>query len=241
MDRRQIPLRTASTTAGEVGVSRLRALAGIALAAGALLVALLVVRRLPGPADESYDPSTQLLLIVVSGASAYATLVALGPVLVRPLLAAVGWPLRRLGPLGRLAVGGVGAAPRRAAAVGVVVALGVTVMAGALVVTASLGTMLRGELASAAPADFEVLGAEGGADELPAGSAQRIRAVEGLTRVVPYRTDARLSVPGTDLRELVATDLDLRALGTWPDFVAADGSFEDVGPGRVVMFRSFAE
>ena len=63
--------------------------------------------------------------------------VVLGPVLVRPVIAVAGWPLRRLGPTGRLAVGVVGGTPRRAAAVSVVVALGVALVAGAAVGTAS--------------------------------------------------------------------------------------------------------
>ncbi|MEU8052803.1 ABC transporter permease [Micromonospora haikouensis] len=232
-------LRAASTTAGRRGVGRLRATAGLLLAVGAVLVALLVASRLPGPDTEDYDPANPLLTIVASGALAYAALVALGPLLVRPVLAVVGWPLRRLGPLGRLAVGGVGGAPRRAAAVSVVVALGVTLVAGALVGSASLGTLLKRELAGMAPADVAVTARGDG--PLPAGLVQRVRGIGELDRVVPYRSSPDVRVAGAEVDGLAATDLDLRALATWADFGASAGRLTDAGPGRVVLLRFLAE
>ncbi|MFI6158450.1 FtsX-like permease family protein [Micromonospora haikouensis] len=232
-------LRAASTTAGRRGVGRLRAAAGLLLAVGAVLVALLVASRLPGPDTENYDPANPLLAIVASGALAYAALVALGPLLVRPVLAVVGWPLRRLGPLGRLAVGGVGGAPRRAAAVSVVVALGVTLVAGALVGSASLGTLLKRELAGMAPADVAVTARGDG--PLPAGLVQRVRGIGELARVVPYRSSPDVRVAGAEVDGLAATDLDLRALATWADFGASAGRLTDAGPGRVVLLRFLAE
>ncbi|MEV5820858.1 ABC transporter permease [Micromonospora haikouensis] len=232
-------LRAASTTAGRRGVGRLRATAGLLLAVGAVLVALLVASRLPGPDTENYDPANPLLAIVASGALAYAALVALGPLLVRPVLAVVGWPLRRLGPLGRLAVGGVGGAPRRAAAVSVVVALGVTLVAGALVGSASLGTLLKRELAGMAPADVAVTARGDG--PLPAGLVQRVRGIGELARVVPYRSSPDVRVAGAEVEGLPATDLDLRALATWADFGASAGRLTDAGPGRVVLLRFLAE
>ena len=122
-----------------------------------------------------------LLGVVASGALAFFALIALGPVLVRPVLAAAGWPLRRLGPVGRLAVGGVGGAPRRAAAVSVVVALGVTMIAGVLVGGASARVLADRETASSVPADFELTAGAGPPDRRrpdragtrPAGTHQR--------------------------------------------------------------------
>ncbi|MBB5824955.1 ABC transporter permease [Micromonospora carbonacea] len=232
-------LRTASTTAGRRGIGWARAGAGVLLAAGAVLAALLVASRLPGPDTENYDPVGPLLAIVASGALAYAALVALGPLLVRPVLAVVGWPLRRLGPLGRLAVGGVGGAPRRASAVSVVVALGVTLVAGALVGSASLGALLKRELAGMAPADVAVTARGDG--PLPAGLVQRVRGIGELDRVVPYRSSPDVRVAGAEVDGLTATDLDLRALATWADFGASAGRLTDAGPGRVVLLRFLAE
>ncbi|MGC4808498.1 FtsX-like permease family protein [Micromonospora sp. DT233] len=232
-------LRTASTTAGRRGIGRLRLVTGILLAAGAALVAALVVSMLPGPNPENYDPLGPLLVIVASGALAYAALVALGPLLVRPALAVLGWPLRRLGPLGRLAVGGVGGAPRRAAAVGVVVALGVTLTAGALIGGATLNALTRGELAGMAPADIGVTAPDAAA--LPTGLVERVRAVGELDRVVPYRSSTDVRVDQVQLDGLAATDLELPALSTWGEFGVSAGSLADAGPGRVVLRRSVAE
>ncbi|WBB79763.1 ABC transporter permease [Micromonospora sp. WMMD882] len=233
-------LRTASVSAGQRGVARLRAAVGLLAVVGAALVAGLVVRGLPGPAEESYSPARPLLLIVVSGTLAYVALVALGPVLVRPALAVVGWPLRRLGPVSRLAVGGVGGAPRRAAAVSVVVALGVTLIAGTLIGAASIRTLVERELAGMAPADLQVVAVGEQSGTLPPGFVERVRADRELTGVVPYRSSADVGVPGTPVEGLVAVDLPLRQLSTWSDFGASAGSLTDLGPGRVALLSFYA-
>ncbi len=234
-------LRTASTTAAGRGVNRLRAAVGILAVVGAALVFLTVLRRLPGPGTQGHDPMRLLLLIVASGTLAYAALVALGPVLVRPLLATVGWPLRRLGPVGRLAVGGVGGAPRRAAAVSVVVALGVTLIAGALVGSASLTALSKRELAGMAPGDLHVAANPDGGGFLPGGFVERVRAEKALTTVVPYRGVSGVTVAGGQVGGLLAVDLDLRRLSTWKDFGAAAGALDDLGPGRAVLLSHYAE
>ncbi|MFI6228828.1 FtsX-like permease family protein [Micromonospora echinospora] len=234
-------LRTASTTAAGRGVNRLRAATGILAVVGAALVFLTVLRRLPGPETQGHDPMRLLLLIVASGTLAYAALVALGPVLVRPLLATVGWPLRRLGPVGRLAVGGVGGAPRRAAAVSVVVALGVTLIAGALVGSASLTALSKRELAGMAPGDLHVAANPDGGGFLPDGFVERVRGEQDLTTVVPYRSVSGVTVAGGQVGGLLAVDLDLRRLSTWKDYGAAAGSLDDLGPGRVVLLSHYAE
>ncbi|KXK63978.1 hypothetical protein AWW66_00615 [Micromonospora rosaria] len=233
-------LRTAHTTAGRSGVPRLRAGLGGLLLAGAVAAAALVVTRLPGTEPQAYDATGPLLLIVVSGALGYGALVALGPALVRPVLAAVGWPLRRLGPLGRLAVGGVGGAPRRAAAVSVVVALGVTLIAGVLVGNASLRHLLDRELAGTAPADLELHASPTSGVPLPAGVLDRVRAADELTRVVPFRAVRDVRVDEVAIEGLDTTDVDLRALATWSDFHATAGSVAELGPGRVVLLTAVA-
>ncbi|MEU4566940.1 ABC transporter permease [Micromonospora sp. NPDC023956] len=234
-------LRTASTTAAQGGINRLRAAVGILGVVGAASMFLAVLRQLPGPGSDGHDPTRLLLLIVASGTLAYGALVALGPVLVRPVLATVGWPLRRLGPVGRLAVGGVGGAPRRAAAVSVVVALGVTLIAGALVGSASLSALSKRELAGMAPGDLQVTASPDGNGLLPGGFVERVRAEQNLTTVVPYRGVSGVTVAGGQVEEMIAADLDLRQLSTWEDFGAVSGSLDDLGPGRVVLLSYYAE
>ncbi|WBB68516.1 ABC transporter permease [Micromonospora sp. WMMD812] len=233
-------LRAASTTAGRRGIGAVRLVAGLLLAAGAVLAGAVAVTRLPTPEQEDYSPMPVLLLLVASGAVAFFALVALGPLLVRPVLAVVGWPLRQLGPVGRLAVGGVGGTPRRAAAVSVVVALGVTLIAGVAVGGASLRVLMDRELALLAPADIEVTAGAGAT--LPAGVVARADAADDtLARVVPYRrVDGLTLTRGGDRlggaeSGYPATDLDLRALPTTDRIDVAQGRLADLGPGHVVL------
>ncbi|MER7168468.1 ABC transporter permease [Micromonospora sp. NPDC000207] len=233
-------LRTAATAPGSSGVGPLRAVLGVLGAVGALAVAALVVTRLPGTEPQAYDATAPLMLVVLSGTLGYAALVALGPLVVRPVLAALGWPLRRLGPLGRLAVGGVGGAPRRAAAVSVVVALGVTLVTGVLIGRASLEQVIDRELAGRAPADLELHASVDSGVPLPSGVLDRVRAADELTRVVPFRATSDVRVDEVEFDGLDTVDVDLRALTTWADFGAAAGDLEEAGPGRVVLLSAVA-
>ncbi len=174
-------LRAASTTAGRRGIGALRLASGLFMAVGAILAAAATISQLPEPDQSNYDPVMPLLLLVVSGTLAFFALVALGPLLLRPVLAVVGWPLRQLGPLGRMSVGGIGGAPRRAAAVSVVVALGATLISGVVIGGASLQILADREMALSAPSDFEVTGNGG---TLPAGCGE------------PGRGGARRTGPG---------------------------------------------
>ncbi|MFF5180165.1 FtsX-like permease family protein [Micromonospora sp. NPDC000316] len=232
-------LRTASTTAGRRGIGVLRLLLGLLLAAGAVLAAVGTIRQLPKPEQTTYDPLLPLLMLVGSGTLAFFALVALGPLLVRPVLAVVGWPLRQLGPLGRMSVGGIGGAPRRAAAVSVVVALGVTLISGVVIGGASLQVLTDREMALSAPTDFEVTSSGG---TLPADVVTRAEAARGtLARVVPYRQvdDVRLMRGADKLGDVEsgypANDLDLTALPTSGDLDVAEGTLADRGPGRIVL------
>ncbi|MEU5903396.1 ABC transporter permease [Micromonospora sp. NPDC047467] len=234
-------LRTASITAGRRGIGVLRLVSGLLLVAGAVLAAVVAISRLPKPEQTTYDPLVPLLLLVGSGTLAFFALVALGPLLVRPVLAVVGWPLRQLGPLGRMSVGGVGGAPRRAAAVSVVVALGVTLISGVIIGGASLQVLADRELALSAPTDFEVVG---NGEPLPADVVTRVEAARGtLARVVPYRRvgDVTLMRGADKLGDVessyVTNDLDLSALPTTGDLDVAQGALADRGPGRIVLDR----
>ncbi|MEV6850793.1 FtsX-like permease family protein [Actinoplanes sp. NPDC051411] len=199
-------LRGSSTTTARTGVGKLRWAAGLLMAGAAVQIAAYVATRLPGPDAKDYHPNGNLLLLVTSGGLAFFALVALGPVLVRPVLTVLGGPVRRSGPVGRLAAGGVGAAPRRAAAVSVVVALGVTLIAGTLIGGASLRVAVDREAAIGAPADFN-LHPTGNAP-ITAAMTDRLRARSELTNVTPYRSRT-VRIGGSDVD---AVDLDFAAV-----------------------------
>ncbi|MEV6489179.1 ABC transporter permease [Actinoplanes sp. NPDC051633] len=227
-------LRSAAVTQGRRSIGAFRWVSGLLLASGAGLLVAYVLLNLPGRDDKDYRPDVMLLVIVGSGALAFLALIALGPVLVRPMLAAVGWPLRKLGPTGRLAVGGVGGAPRRAAAVSVVVALGVTLIAGALVSVASERVLADRQSAVAVPADFEVTSSE----PLDPAVVERIRARPELIHVAPYRRLDEITV-GTTAVE--GSDLPLSALPALTDLDVAEGSWRDLEPGRAVVAGYLAD
>ncbi|BBH71057.1 membrane protein [Actinoplanes sp. OR16] len=230
-------LRSAATTGAKTGIGALRWITGLVFVLLAGGVAAYVAVNLPGPDPEQYDPLPLLLGVIVSGGLAFVALIALGPALVRPVLAVAGWPLRRLGPVGRLAVGGVGGSTRRAAAVSVVVALGVTLIAGVLVGGASVRTLADRELAGSAPADYELTAAEG--TPLPAAIVDSARNSADLTRVTPYRRVDAVTVGG--LEDVAATDLSLSALPRLADLDASSGSTDDLKAGSVVLGRFVAD
>ncbi|MEV4350063.1 ABC transporter permease, partial [Actinoplanes sp. NPDC049596] len=96
-------LRSSGTTGSRRDIGLPRWIFGLLLVAGAVAVAAYVAKELPGRDPKDYDPTPMLFAVVGSGALAFFGLVALGPVLVRPVLALLGAPIRRSGPVGRLA------------------------------------------------------------------------------------------------------------------------------------------
>ncbi|MET7574309.1 FtsX-like permease family protein [Streptomyces sp. NPDC005492] len=226
-------LRSAGTVSGERGIGLIRLGSGLFLAAAALLLVGLILIDMPEPGNANYDASAGLMGTVASGALAFLALIALGPLLVRAVLAAVRLPLRRLGPTGTLAVGGVGGTPRRAAAVSVVVALGVTLVSGTLVGVASLQGWADRGLALTAPADFDLRDSDG----LDADVVRRTKALPQLANATDYRmTD--VSIGGSDV---VATDLDLAALPTSRQLYTDTGKLSGLGPGRVIVNARLAQ
>jgi putative ABC transport system permease protein len=229
-------LRSAATTGARGDIGKLRWVVGLLLAAGAALVAAIVVTQLPGRNPQNYNLELMLLAVVGSGALAFFALIALGPALVRPALAVLGWPVRRAGALGRLAAGGVGGAPRRAAAVSVVVALGVTLIAGVLVGGSSLRILADRQAAASAPADYQLTAVKAGG-VLPATMVDQLRNRPELANVTPYR---RLEVKiGND--ELDANDLAVRALPQLEKLDVTAGALAALEPGRVVLSGLAAE
>ncbi|MFG1996889.1 FtsX-like permease family protein [Actinoplanes sp. NPDC048988] len=229
-------LRSSGTTGSRRDIGALRWVTGLVLAAGAGLAAAYVINGLPGRDPKDYDPTPMLFAVVGSGALAFFALVALGPVLVRPVLALLGAPIRRSGPVGRLAAGGVGAAPRRAAAVSVVVALGVTLIAGALVGGASIRVLAEREAAASAPADYEVTGED--LASMPVALVDKLRDRRELTHVTPYR---RITTKIGNVEGLTAVDLTMGSLPELDKLDVTAGSVKDLKPGSAVISGFTAE
>ena len=115
---------------------------------------------------------------------------------------------------------------------------------GVLVGGVSMQALSDREVALQAPAAIEV-SAETGTD-LPAEVVARARGSVELTHVTPYRRVQEITLArngasaGGENAQVVATDLDLRALPTADKLVAAHGSIAELGPGRAVVAGWFA-
>ncbi|PJE96594.1 ABC transporter permease [Streptomyces carminius] len=226
-------LRAAEHTSGTRAASAGRILAGLLGAAGAAALAWHQRGLLPETEGEDIDRFSALLVITVSGTLALLALSALGPVLVRPVLAALSPPLRRLGTAGRLAVTSVGEAPRRAAAGMLVVALGASLISVTLVTLDSLRAYDRTRQAVEAPADY-ILRRDDGAP-LP-GLAAEVKALPELTGVRTFRSVDVVS--GT--RSATLTDLDPHRLGIASGLPTATGTLGAPRAGHAVVDAQYA-
>ncbi|GAB2947306.1 ABC transporter permease [Streptomyces pseudoechinosporeus] len=231
-------LRAAGTVTGEHRIHPARLAAGVLLAAAATGLAAVLLDQLPQPGQENSDSDFAMLVTVASAGLAFLALITLGPLLVRPVLSVAGWPLRRLGTSGRLAVSGVGGTPRRAAAVSVVVALGVALVSGALVGVASLNGYTERTAAVETPADFRVTADGQGLD---ATVVRQFAASPQLTHVTSYRT-RQVTVGPEELRkEFEVSDLDPDALPTGKYIDTATGTLDDLDQGSAVVASELAD
>jgi putative ABC transport system permease protein len=214
-------LRAASTLAAErIAAPRLAGGLLLVLATGAM--GWLTSRRM--------GSSEALLYLVGVGALAFGALIVLGPLLIRPVLAVFGWPLRRLGATGRLAVSGIGGTPRRAAAVSVVVALGVTMLAGTVVGISSLQLWTDRTMAARTPADLAMFAeSPAGFDSVVAG----VRADGRFRDVTPFRMGDFSGASGGFSHGAIA--IDMTALPELRTLEAASGSIAALGPGKVIL------
>ncbi|MFF2324911.1 MULTISPECIES: FtsX-like permease family protein [unclassified Streptomyces] len=206
-----------------------RTLLGLLCAAGAALLAWQQYDGLPQPGDTQYDRFTALTVVVLSGGLAFLALIALGPRLVRPVLAAVAVPLRRTGAAGRLAVAGVGGAPGRAASVSVVVALGVCLVGSTLTCLASLQAYERYRQAVEAPADFLLYGRD--SESLDRSLAADLSSHPELTGVSAFRTAEVID----SAHSATISDLDLGTVRSGVRLTARTGSLDPLEPSHVVV------
>ncbi|MFI2505072.1 FtsX-like permease family protein [Streptomyces sp. NPDC018972] len=221
-------LRTAASEESTVsGIGR--TLLGLLCAAAAAFLAWQQYDGLPQPGDTEYDRFTALTVVVLSGGLAFLALIALGPHAVRPVLSAVAVPLRRTGAAGRLAVAGVGGAPRRAASVSVVVALGACLVGSTLTCLASLDAYERYRQAVEAPADFRLYPRD--SETLDRSLAADLASHPGLADVTAFRT-AEVT---EGAYSATISDLDLGTVRSGVGLTARTGSLDDLGPAHVVV------
>ncbi|WP_049561165.1 ABC transporter permease [Nonomuraea sp. SBT364] len=172
--RTQVEEQTFRTGALRAGFAALFLLAGIG-AAGVGALAM-------NPGEE-----ISLLVVMAGGVLTFLGVLILGPVLVRPLSAVVGWiPAKLFGVPGRLAVDNSGRNPRRAATTTVALTVGVTLMTLISVITASTRASVTVKLDNQFPVDYQ-LTTQSRDSSIPRSVAEKLRAAPELSGVVQIR------------------------------------------------------
>ncbi|MCK2221625.1 FtsX-like permease family protein [Actinomadura sp. ATCC 31491] len=132
------------------------------------------------------QPAT-LLVVMAGGALTFLVVLILGPVLVRPLSAVVGWlPGRLAGVPGRLALDNAARNPGRAATTTVALTIGVTLMTLISVLSASTRVTVWAKLDQQFPVDY-LLSAQGGEAGVPRSVAEELRRAPELASVLQIR------------------------------------------------------
>lgn len=172
-----------------------------------------------------------MLVVMAGGALTFLGVLVLGPVLVRPLSALVGWIPRRLfGVPGRLAVDNSGRNPKRAATTTVALTIGVTLMTLISVVTASTRLTMTAKLDEQFPIDY-LLASQQRDAVIPRSVAEGLRGRPELASVTQIR-QADATVAGRSM-----------TVGTFSGPVepyVVSGSMSGFGAGRAALEDSSA-
>ncbi|MFD2355070.1 hypothetical protein ACFSTC_46175 [Nonomuraea ferruginea] len=142
---------------------------------------------------------TSLFVVMAGGMLTFLGVLILGPVLVRPLSAVLGWvPAKLFGVPGRLAVDNSGRNPKRAATTTVALTIGVTLMTLISVVTASTRATVTDKLDEQFPVDYALMtqGREGG---IPRSVGEELKDRPEFAAVLRVR-DTAATVGGVRVR-----------------------------------------
>ncbi|WP_327584857.1 FtsX-like permease family protein [Nonomuraea sp. NBC_00507] len=132
------------------------------------------------------EPPT-LFVVMAGGALTFLAVLILGPVLVKPLSAAVGWiPARLFGVPGRLALDNSARNPSRAATTTVALTIGVTLMTLLSVLSASTRVSVWSKLDEQFPVDY-MLATQGREAGVPRSVAEELRGKPELASVLQVR------------------------------------------------------
>ena len=211
-----IPARRAATVAPvhamrdasieSTGVSAKR------LAAGAVLAVIGVYGLVRGIA------TTEARLVGLGSAAVFSAVLALGPILVRPVSRVLAMPMRRLGAAGRLAAANADRNPRRSASTAAALTIGVTLVAGATMFASTASASIRGDANEVLVADAVVrpIGSNPG---LPADVAEHAATVDGVgvrpLHQLSARTDGSMEIIG---------GFDLAGAEAFVDLTVVDGA-----------------
>ncbi|GAA0277900.1 ABC transporter permease [Cryptosporangium japonicum] len=209
----------------------------VRLAAGVLLLA--IGSALAWYAADQRDSWTG----IGGGFLVMLALLALGPVVVGPLVRIVGFPGRLAGAAGHLAAANGARNPRRTAAVTNALTIGIGLATVMLVGFASLEKTANAQLTGSYSADFTLTSVAPAPATLPTGLAAALAERSPLQTPVPVRSHDVDRITGKN------ATLGTSVLALGPDALRAhlpskftlSGDLRDFGPGRVVVTAKAAK
>ena len=201
-----------------IGVGLLFVLGGLALAYGGM---------------QSTD-SNQGLMVLTGGAGVvFLGVIALGPVIVSPIIRVLGWlPGRLFGPTARLASANAARNPRRVAATTAALTIGITLVTMFTVVTASVKASANSSIAKHFPLDYQVVADRGRA--VPPATVGRIKGLPGV-RLAVAEYQGKVTVAGQN-EEVGA--MDQAGLGVVIKPIMRQGAVTDLVPGTTELLES---
>ncbi|MEV4101597.1 FtsX-like permease family protein [Nonomuraea sp. NPDC049649] len=173
-----------------------------------------------------------LVVVMAGGVVTFLGVLILGPVLVRPLSALIGWvPAKLFGVPGRLAVDNSGRNPKRAATTTVALTIGVTLMTLISVVTASTRVSVTHKLDEQFPIDY-ALTAQTYSEGFPQSIGEELAGRPELEAVLRVRET-----------EATVGEVKVRA-GTYEGPIhpkTVSGELPELGPGQVALAEYVAK
>ncbi len=168
--------------------------------------------------------------IAAGGFGCFVAVLALGPLIVPPAIAVLGWlPSLLAGPVSRLATANARRNPHRVAATTAALTIGLTLMTILTVVVSSAQASTNAQIEQHYPFDYVVQAGGGGGQVVPPQVLSALRAAPELGVVAP---DYDEQDPVNGVKVLVGA-IGSAALGVSVKPVLISGSLTAIGPGTV--------
>ncbi|TDQ45868.1 ABC transporter permease [Actinorugispora endophytica] len=217
-------LRSSAVADGlEKGVGRARVAVGAALflASGAVLALTLSTEA----------GTTGMALVVASAMVCFVGVLAVSPLLVRGTVRVLGWPLRRLGAVGSLAVDNTLRSPKRAATAMIALTVGATLITGYSVISSSMRVTMDAQLAEQFPVDYSIspqLSPDGEEAPIPDSVAAELESSPLISSVFTSRS-------ASDENQVFVETYPGAELGTDIGNGEVEGDIGDVGAGSAAV------
>ncbi|MEY9861209.1 putative ABC transport system permease protein [Catenulispora sp. GAS73] len=221
---RVAPVQALSSQLGETRVTRkagrVRVTVGLVLAAVGIAVGYLGM--------QNQDRSTGFLVLTGGAMVTFVGVLALGPVIVSPVIRVLGWlPGRLLGSTARLATANAARNPRRVAATTAALTIGLTLVTMFTVVTSSIKASATDSIKQHYPFDYQVVAEPD--RSVPADMVAKLKALPELGPVAA-QYEGRATVNGQTEQ---TGAMDAAGYHTLINPIMKQGSISDVVPGTV--------